>query len=260
MPAAPASSSDDSTLFAGTPITVGNRDVSDMLVTLRRGARVAGRFEFDGTRDRPDAATLMRVPVTLDRADAMTSMAAAGASSVPLPSGRADDTGAFKTPGVAPGHYFVRVGTLPGWALKSVLAEGRDISETPLDLQSSDVNDVVITFTDRPTKLAGIVLASNGTPDPDAVVIAIPLDQSPWSDYGVNPRRVRSTHTARDGSYAITALPPGEYSLVAIHEDTIPEWQDPRVLEGLARRGRDIRLADGETRVQDLTAVKGGAQ
>jgi hypothetical protein len=257
-PGASATNADDATLFADTPITVGNRDVSDMLVTLQRGARIAGRFEFDGTRDRPDAATLMRVPVTLERADAST--AGAETSSVPVPPGRADDTGAFRTPGVAPGHYLVGVGSLPGWVLQSVLADGRDISETPLDIRSTDLNNVIITFTDHPTTLTGVVRASNGTPDPDAVVIAFPVDQSPWSDYGVNPRRVRSTHAGRNGSYAISGLPPGEYRLVAIHEDTTPDWRDPRVLEGLARSGKDVRLADGDSRVQDLTAVKGGAQ
>jgi hypothetical protein len=258
-PAAPATA-DDPTLFADTAVTVGNRDVSDMVVTVQRAPHIAGHVEFDGARDRPDAATLMRVLVTLDRVDAMTSLMAADTSAAPPPSGHPDDTGAFKTAGAPPGHYLVRVGTLPGWTLKGVLAEGRDISETPLDLRATDVNNVVIAFTDRPTKLAGRVLTSDGNPDPDAVVIALPVDQRAWSDDGVNPRRVRSTHAAPNGGYTITALPPGDYSVVAIHEDTTPEWQDPRVLEGLARSGSDVRLAEGDTRLQDLKAVRGGSE
>jgi hypothetical protein len=254
-----ATNSDEATLFAETAVTVGDRDVSNMLVTLQRAPGIAGQFEFDGPRDLPDAAVLTRVPVTLERADSMTSMMGAATSPVPLPSGHADDTGAFKTSGAPPGHYLVRVGTLTGWTLKSVLAEGRDISETPLDLRTTDVNNVVITFTDRPTRLAGRVLTSDGIPDPDAIVIALPVDQRAWSDYGVNPRRVRSTHAARDGSYTITALPAGDYSLVAIHEDTTPEWHDPRVLDELARTGSDVRLAEGDTRLQDLKAVRGGS-
>jgi hypothetical protein len=255
-----ATSADDATLFADTAVTVGNRDVSDMLVPLQRAARVAGHIEFDGTRDQPDAAMLMRVQVTLEQAGAMTSTMAADTSSVPLRSGHADDTGAFKTTGAPPGHYLVRVGTLPGWSLKGVLADGRDISETPLDLRTTDVNNVIITFTDRPTKLAGRVFTSDGPPDPDATVIALPVDQRAWSDYGLNPRRVRSTHAAPNGSYTITALPPGDYSLVAIHEDTTPDWQNPRVLDSLAQSGNDVRLAEGDMRVQDLRALKGGSQ
>jgi hypothetical protein len=152
-PAPPATNADDATLCADTPVTVGNRDVSDMVVTLQRAPRIAGHFEFDGARDRPDAATLMGVHVILERADATTSMLAADQSPIPPPTGHADDTGAFKTTGAPPGHYLVRVGTLPGWALKGVVTGGRDISETPLDLRTTDVNDAVITFTDHPTKL-----------------------------------------------------------------------------------------------------------
>jgi hypothetical protein len=254
-----ATNVDDATLFVDTPVTVGNRDVSGMVVTLQRAARVAGRLEFDGTRDRPDAATLMGIQVTLERVDATTSMVAADQSPVPPSTGHADDAGAFKTTGAPPGHYLIRVGTVAGWSLKGALAEDRDISETPLDLRATDVNNVVITFTDHPTKLSGRVLTSDGTPDAVAVVLALPVDQRAWSDFGFNPRRVHSTHAASNGSYTITALPPGDYSLVAIHEDTTPEWHDPRVLDGLARSGRDVRLADGDTRVQDLAAIKGGS-
>lgn len=257
-PAVPATNSDDPTLFAETAVTVGDRDVRNVMVTLQRAARIAGRFEFDGIRDRPDAAMLKRVPITLEPAD--PSATAAGTSPVALPPGHADDTGAFKTAGAPRGHYRVRVGALPGWELKGVMAEGRDISETPLDLRTTDVNDVVITFTDRPTKVAGRVLTNDGNPDADAIVVTVPLDQSSSSEYGVNPRRVRSTHAARDGSYTITALPPGEYSVVAIHEDTTPDWQDPRVLEELARSGSDVRLTEGDTRVQNLKPVGGGSQ
>lgn len=259
-PTSPATNADDPTLFAETAVTVGNRDVSDLVVPVQRAARIAGRVEFDGTRDRPDAAMLKGIVVTLERVDAIASMTGGDTSPVAPPSGHADDTGAFKTAGAPPGHYLVRVGALRGWSLKGAIADGRDVSETPLDLRTADVNNVVVTFTDRPTKLAGRVLTSDGTPDADALIIALPVDQRAWSDDGVNPRRVRSTHAARNGSYTITALPPGDYSVVAIHEDTTPDWQDPRVLEGLARSGSDVRLAEGDTRLQDLKAVRGGSQ
>jgi hypothetical protein len=259
VPAPTATNADDATLFVDTPTTVANSDISGMVVTLQRAARVAGRLEFDGTRDRPDAATLMGIQVTLERVDATTSIVAADQSPAPPPTGHADDTGAFKTGGAPPGHYLVRVGTLAGWSLKGVQSEDRDISETPLDLRATDVNNVVITFTDHPTKLSGRVLTSDGTPDAAAVVLALPVDQRAWSDYGLNQRRVRSTHAAPNGSYTITALPPGDYSLVAIHEDTTPAWQDPRVLDSLARSGNDVRLEEADTRVQDLKALKGGS-
>lgn len=250
-PRATPAGADNLTLFAETAVTVGSRDVSNLVVPLQRTARIAGHLEFDGTGERPDAAALKRVSVTLEQADGTRST---------IPAVHAGDTGAFTTAGAPPGHYLVRVGATAGWTLKDVMVDGRDISETPLDLGTTDVNNVVVTFTDRPTKIAGRVLARNGAPDGDAIVIASPVDQSPWSDSGLNPRRVKSTHAAPNGSYTITGLPAGEYSVVAIHEDLIPDWQDPRVLGELVRSGSDVRLADADTRSVDLKVVGGGSQ
>jgi Carboxypeptidase regulatory-like domain len=256
-PASPPPIPDDPTMFADTPVSVGNRDVSDIVVMVQRGARVTGRFEFDGTRERPNATGLMRIPVIVERTDA-------GNAANPgdrIPAGRADETGAFKTYGVAAGKYLIRIGGAPsGWTLRSVMADGRDVSEVPLDLRTTDVANVVVTFTDRPTKLTGVARTSAGNGDPDAGVIVFPADSTGWSDYGLNPRRVRSTHAGRDGSYVFTGLPPGDYYVAAIHEDTTPEWLDPRVLEDLARGASQVRLAEGDTRTQDLKTVKGGSQ
>jgi hypothetical protein len=244
-------------LFAEQPVTIGNRDATDLLLTLQRGARMTGRVEFDGMRERPDTSALTRIQILLDRADAMP---ATGPFSTPTP-GHADETGTFKTYGVAPGRYVVRIAGAPaGWTLKSVTSEGRDVSEAPLDLRTTDATGVVITFTDRPTKLTGIARGTDGNPDADAVVVVFPVDASGWSDYGFSPRRVRSTHAARDGAFTFTGLPAGDYYVAAIREDGTRQWQDASTLEDLARGAAHIRLADGDTRTQDVKTVKGGSQ
>ena len=61
-PTVPPPIPDDPTMFAQTAVSVGDRDVTDVIVTLQRGARVTGRFEFDGALERPNATALMRVP------------------------------------------------------------------------------------------------------------------------------------------------------------------------------------------------------
>jgi hypothetical protein len=170
-----------------------------------------------------------------------------------VPPGHSDDTGAFKTYGQAPGRYLVRIGgASSGWTLKSVSVEGRDISETPFDIGTADINNVVVTFTDRPTTLTGVAHTKNGNPDPDALVVVFPADTAAWSNFGVNPRRMRSTRVQKDGTYAIAGLPPGDYNVAAIAEDNIAQWQDPQVLTGLARSATTVRLAEGDTRTQNL--------
>jgi hypothetical protein len=250
--------SDEPTMFAELPVAVGNADVPDLLVTLQRGARITGRLEFDGTRERPDATALTRVQITLDRVDALATPGVF-VGTIPQP-GRADETGAFKTYGVAAGRYVVRVGGAPiGWTLRSVTLEGRDIADSPIDLRTTDANNVVITFTDRPTKLTGVARSANGSTDADAVVVVFPADSSASSDY-LSPRRVRGVHASRDGTYAFEGLPPGDYVVTAIHEDTTPEWRDARVLEDLSRGGSQVKLVEGDARIQDVKTVKGGSQ
>jgi hypothetical protein len=245
-PAAPPPISDEPTMFAELPVGVGNADVSDLLVTLQRGARMTGRLEFDGTRDRPDATALTRVLITLDRVDALATPGVF-VGNVPQP-GRADETGAFKTYGVAAGRYVVRVGGAPtGWTLRSVTLEGRDVSDSPIDLRTTDANNVVVTFTDRPTKLTGVARSANGSADADAVVVIFPADSSASSDY-LSPRRIRGVHASRDGTYVFDGLPPGDYVVTAIHEDTTPEWRDARVLEDLSRGGTQVKLVEGDAR------------
>jgi hypothetical protein len=61
-PSVPTPIGNDPTFWAATPVTVGDRDLSGVVVTLQTGARITGRLEFDGTAgeaaDRPAGSCL----------------------------------------------------------------------------------------------------------------------------------------------------------------------------------------------------------
>jgi hypothetical protein len=157
------------------------------------------------------------------------------------------------TYGLPGGKYLVRVGgNPPGYWLRSVMSEGRDISDTPLEVGVADVGSIVITFTDRPTKLTGSVRGANGNADPDAMVVIFPADSTAWTGFGLNPRRMRSARVAKSGAYSFTGLPPGEYVVAAVKEENLDSWQYPDALEALSRLGTAVRLLEGDTRTQDL--------
>jgi hypothetical protein len=254
-PAGPASGPPpvprDATLVAQMPLSVGDQDLTDLIVWLGAGPRVSGRIEFDGTIDRPSAASITGMRITLDPADG--SRLADG--TLATQTGRPEESGEFRTYGVPPGRYVVRISTLPtGWFLKSAAYQNRDIADLPLELESKDVSGVVITFTDRPSSLAGTVRGADG-PDPTAVVVAYPVDPGAWSSSGALSRRMRTARAATDGSYSMQGLPAGEYYVVAVKEDDITEWQDPALLRGLSRVAQTVRLVDGEQKKQNLTAA-----
>jgi len=136
-----------------------------------------------------------------------------------------------------------------------VIADGVDISDAPIELKATDTANVVITFTDRPTRLNGSVRDAQGNPDRDALVVVFPAEPAGWMDYGLNPRRMRSARAGRNGSYSFLGLPTGDYYVAAIKDDAYAQWQDPQVLEELARTASRVRLSDGDTQSQDLKTL-----
>ena len=129
-----------------------------------------------------------------------------------LDTGHPDEQGLFRTLGVPPGQYIVKISGHPlaGWVFKGAQFEGRDLADTPVDLQSRDIAGVVLTFTDRPSTLEGIV-RNGANPDGEAVVMIYPIDAEAWSIGGASPRRMRAARTMKDGSFSVTNLPAGEY-------------------------------------------------
>jgi hypothetical protein len=242
----------DATLIAQLPVAVGDRDVTDMIVPLKVAPRVSGRIEFDGTIERPAHESLTGLRITLDPADG-SKLANA---TLAFQTGRPDEKGEFTTYGVPPGRYVIRVSPMPmGWFFKGAMLQGRDVADTPLELESKDVSGIVITFTDRPSSISGTVRGADG-PDPTAIVLAYPVDSNAWSSSGALSRRMRTARAAKDGTYSLTALAPGEYYVVAVQEDLVGEWQDPALLQALTRVARQIRLVDGERKLQDFTSAQ----
>ena len=236
----------NATLFADAVIVVGDADVMGVTLALRAGLRVSGRVEFDGSGERPAGATLANVRVTLDPVDGSKLPEGLG-----FVTGRIDENGQFRTFGVPPGKYFVRVSGLSDWFFKGAIYEGRDLADSPVDLGTEDVSGIVLTFTDRPSSITGSV-SSGGTADGRAVVLVFPVDSTDWTASGTAPRRWRTARANADGSYLLPALAPGDYYVAALHESSDEYWGDPAVLELVARSSEQVHLAEGERKTLNL--------
>jgi hypothetical protein len=245
---------DDPTQAGEAAVAVADADVKDVLVTLQRGPRVTGHFEFDGTRDRPDAAAMSRIYVSLEPVETRVDYGPGGIDQ----SGRGDETGNFKTVGVAPGQYRVRVFGVPLWVVRSIVSDGKDYADTPIEIRAADVSNVTIVFTDRPSKLTGSVRAPDGNPDSASLVVTFPADAANWTAASASPRRLRSVRADKTGNYTISGLPAGEYYVTALREEATVDWQDPQVLEDLARSATLVRIAEGDTVTRDLKSSGGG--
>jgi hypothetical protein len=253
-PPAPAPIPADATLCALLPLSVGDADVSDVIVALRPGPRMTGRIEFEGEAAPPSPSALASIRISLDPADGSP-----GAKDLAFETGHPDETGRFQTYGVPPGSYVVNVAGLafPGWVFKATRYQGRDVTDRPIEMASADVSGVIITLTDKPSTLGG-TLRTRGAADPAAIALAFPVEEEAWSSAGPSPRRMRIARADANGTYIFPNLPPGDYFVTAVRDDDLSDlsdWFEPRLLRALSRLARQVHLGDREQRRQDLETV-----
>ena len=139
----------------------------------------------------------------------------------------------------AGGQYIARPYESSGWFVQSVTLGGKDITDRAFDLQA-DATSLVVTYTDRPSKVSGTVADERGAASATAVVLVFPVDPRKWSGYGASPRTLKSALTTRSGVYTFDHLPPGDYYAIAIEAADMDGWSDPATLEALASSGDEV--------------------
>jgi hypothetical protein len=247
----------DATLWGVTPISVGDQPVDGVQVTLAPGFRLSGRIVFEGAARRPAPERTPWIRVDLEPADGRFSLpyGVLGQNTPVL--GRVDEADQFRTYGVPPGRYVLTVFALPApWSLKSIAARGRDVTATSLEITDSNIDDVVITLTDRPTLIQGSVRGADGRIDTGASVIVFPQDPAARVDVGASPRSVRTARVGRDGAFTLTGLPAGDYLAAAISDEAMAGWNEAKALEALAGRATRVHVEYGATVRVDLQTIR----
>jgi hypothetical protein len=230
-------------LWADVPITVEDKDLDRVAVVLQPAAFIGGRVVFDGSAAKPTAEALASTPVTVASADGrdLVSLRLSGISA----------DGGFRTESFTPGDYQVAVERFPGWSLESITLRGRDLLHASIQLGAEDITDLVMTYTDRPAQLSGVVRSSNGTPAPDATIYLFPSDRHSWTNSVWWSGTTREIRPARNGAYQAT-VPPGEYYLVAVVNDAREDWTLVEGLESLATNAATVKIERHATVVRDL--------
>jgi hypothetical protein len=218
-------------LWVSQPVAVGADDVSDLIVTLRPALRIEGRLEYRGSTP-PPAIAGITFEAPFGELGQFAVQATKGA------------TLTFSTV-AAGGQYIARPYESSTWFVQSVTLGGKDITDRAFDLQS-DATSLVVTYTDRPSKVSGTVTDERGAASPTAVVVVFPVDPRLWSGYGASPRTLKSALTTRGGVYTINHLPPGDYYAIALADSDIDGWRDPATLETLADQATRLTVTAGD--------------
>jgi protocatechuate 3,4-dioxygenase beta subunit len=233
-------------LHASESVTVASRHVRDLLVTMRPGPRVTGRAHFEGSAALPTEAEWRAMEVYLEPANGRQE---------PLYSpGRFGEDGRFATPSLWPGRYLIRGGGPSRWTLKSVTVGGREVADIPVDI-STDLDNVVITFTDKKGEIAGTVRDPNNPTNVHATVLLFPDDPAAWVDYGRVSRRVASASADPGGRFTLTMPPDGGYCLIAIRDEDADNWRNPEFLARLARSAERLQIRGDTSLTRSLQVV-----
>ncbi len=246
-----------------TEVDITGRDLDGLFLPMRQGAIVRGKVVND-------AGEPLNVPVMVS----LTS----GDQRAPSPQAvRTYSDGSFRIEGAfgMPRVRAVEGRTIPGadvpginvrrlqdiapatreittWWLKSVVLNGRDVTDEPIDVDQGDVS-LVVTMTNRASRVGGMVSWDRARTRRRPVVMVFADDDTRW----IRPTRVVGGSEVDDaGRFDVRGLPAGErYLAVAVEGAARAVLARPEMLAALRGLATPLRIEEGGTHELALTAV-----
>lgn len=230
-------------LWSIQDIIVDGSDQSGLHLQLLPGLQLTGSVRFQGTTP----------PPALEMFELTLRPHGTNISGVTSLRGTIDAEGVMRFPSIPPGR-FVATSTIGGrWFLESLIIDGRDIADVPLEVNAvgGSKAGAVLTFSDQPASVEGRLVDDSGAAVTRYAIVLFPADAALWS---AQSRRVRLVQPATDGSFNIAGLPPGAYALAAAEDITAADL-DATLLSELLASSHRFALARGERKQQSLKTV-----
>lgn len=212
-------------------VLVGSADISDLVLTMRSATPIRGRVMFEGDPPRGVVQQSFVVRPALER------------NRIAYIAQYKNADWTFEIPALT-GSGVIRADVPHGWFLKSVLLDGRDVTDTVLDFETYQGKSLDVVVTQTATELRGSVADASGRAVTNYVAIAFAEDSQRWS---LLSRHIASVRSDQQGRFSVRGLPPGRYRVAAV--DYLPSGleRDPKILERLRGSALAVTLPEGAT-------------
>ena len=231
--------------FGWRSVVVGDSDIAGVVLKVEGGRFLRGRIAFDDASVAPPKSDQVRVdtvPVEFD--------------SAPLGGGPpvsvTHDDWTFEVANQSGLRRIMVSFPSSSWAVKKIMLNGLDITDSPVDLRTKDVEGVDVMLTTKVSRIAGTVSDDKGLVS-DYTVVIFPTDPTKWFD---RSRFVVSARPTQQGRFEKRALPPDDYWAVALPNVVGQEFTDPEFLQQVRSSATAFTLIEGETKALDLKLKK----
>ena len=236
--------------FATQFISVRGDVVGPLVMTPARTASLSGRMRLERPgNERVPSMMLAVMPSDPDRSPLGGPLSSV-TGGVLLAEANATSGGAFVINGVAGPFRVAPLASNPTWWVKSAIVDGVNAVEEPMTITGGRIiSDVDVVLSNDAATVAGKI-ADARVAAASATVLAFTTDSQKWF-YG--SQYVRRVRPGRDGTFAVTGLPPGDYHVIGV--DDLPEdaaltnLTSAEFLSDLIPQARRVRLPPSE-RVQ----------
>jgi len=219
---------------ASMPLVVSGQDIAGLQITTGSGGRIAGTMATDNS---------VRLPAANTR---ITAVPVRGFT----PTATVNTSGTFELEGLV-GVYTLRFEGLPnGWMIKTITANGVDVSDAALEFRPGDRVSMRVELTDRITQVTGTVRSQRSLNGATVVVFAD--DPAKWTG---TSRFIKTARPNADGQFSIRGLPPhSRYVAIALDFIEPGETQNSEFLQRAksAASAASFALSAGDQRVLDL--------
>jgi hypothetical protein len=220
------------------PVEITSKSVEDLLVVASEGTDVTGTVRVEGD----EKAQIGMMNVVLD---------SMGAMMFGFPNGRVKDDKTFTLAATMPGKYRINVNGGPqNTYLKAVMYGGQDVTVSGIDLTGAASGPIEVVLGMNAAKVTGVVQDESKKPASGVMVVLVPEASKRELQHLYKIGR-----SDQNGNFAISSVPPGDYTAFAWDDLADQSYQDPEYLKKYEGNGATVKLKEGESQNIQLKVI-----